>query len=91
MERIEIPQIVRAALWSYDINSLDLKRDRVRIITNVLNYGAFAAVEWLRDTYSKQEIAEVIAAPKPGEWNERSLNLWSLVYGTPAVAHERFQ
>ncbi len=90
MERVEMPMSVKAVLWSYDTDKLDLKRDRARIVTSVLNLGTFAAVEWLRSTYSKEEIAEVIRNTKPGEWSARSLNLWSLVYNTPAHVRERF-
>ena len=85
-----IPQSIKAALWSYDVSKLDLRNDRDRIITNVLNYGTADAFDWLRKTYTKEEIASVVAHPKPGEWSKRSLNLWSLVYDMPLALRERF-
>ena len=87
---MELPQSVKVTLWSYDISKLDLTRDRARIITNVLNYGTLDATLWLKKTYTKVEIADVLSDAKPGEWSNRSLNLWSLVYDVPAVAHKRF-
>ena len=87
---MELPQLVKVALWSYDTSALDLSRDRERIITNVLNYGTLDATLWLKQTYTKTEIADVVAHAKPGEWSKRSLNLWSLVYDVPLVVRKRF-
>lgn len=74
-----VPKFIRPFLWSYDTTAIDLKRDKERIITNVLNLGTEKAVKWLFTTYSKEEIAEIVANPKPGEWNKKSINYWSLV------------
>ncbi len=87
---MEIPQSAKAALWSYDISALDIHDDRKRIIANVLNYGTKDAVDWLRQTYTKDEITDVVAHPKSGEWSKRSLNLWALVYDVPVLLKERF-
>ncbi|KKW45840.1 hypothetical protein A3C21_02885 [Candidatus Kaiserbacteria bacterium RIFCSPHIGHO2_02_FULL_59_21] len=74
-----VPSAVRASLWSYDIASLDLARDKNRIIFNVLNYGADEAVRWLFKTYSRTDIANVIRRTPRSEWSKKSLNFWSLV------------
>ena len=34
---------------------MDIERDKVRIITNVLNHGTKEAVDWLFDTYAVKE------------------------------------
>jgi hypothetical protein len=67
-------------LWSYDVNSFDFKKDKERIITNVLNYGTKDATDLLRKIYNSNEIKAVIKNPKPGEWNDKSLNYWSIIY-----------
>lgn len=85
-----IPQSVRATLWSYDTNQIDLMRDKERIITNVLNYGVKEATDWLRATYSTKEIAAIVAHPRPGEWDKKSLNFWSLVFGVSPELRQRF-
>ena len=78
--RLKIPSAVRACLWSYDVDKLDIWQDKERIITNVLNYGTTEATDWLRRTYSREEIAEVLRNPRPGEWDKKSLNYWALIY-----------
>ena len=76
-----IPSFVHPFLWSYDIERLDLSQNRERIITNVLNLGTTKAVDWLFKVYNKKEIKEVVANPLPGEWNNKSLNFWSIILG----------
>ncbi len=74
-----IPKYVRPFLWSYNIDKLDLQRDKKRIITNILNLGTTKATDWLFKVYSKQDIKDAIINPLPGEWNKKSLNFWSLI------------
>ena len=74
-----IPEFVRPFLWSYDINALDISRDKKRIITNVLNVGTKQATDWIFETYTKQEIQDCLKDPLPGEWNNKSIAFWSLI------------
>lgn len=85
------PPSVKATLWSYDTNKLDIGADKKRIITNVLNYGTMPAVEWLFKTYPRSEIKTVTAQPLPGEWNKRSLNLWATVFDIQPEIKTRFE
>ncbi len=77
----KIPQYISPFLWSYDVDKLDLVRDKKRIITNVLNLGTKKATEWLFGVYGKNEIKEIVSNPLPGEWTKKSLNFWSLIFG----------
>ncbi|MBU3968702.1 hypothetical protein KJ991_00585 [Patescibacteria group bacterium] len=74
-----IPEFVRPFLWSYDISKMNLKRDKKRIITNILNFGTTKATDWLFSIYDKNDIKENVKNPMPGEWSEKSLNFWSIV------------
>jgi hypothetical protein len=67
-------------LWSYDIDKLDIERDKRRIITNVLNLGTKEACDSLFAIYSKEDIKNVTANPLPGEWSNKSLNYWSIIF-----------
>ncbi|MCF7794939.1 hypothetical protein K9M50_01085 [Patescibacteria group bacterium] len=67
-------------LWSYDLDNLDVKRDKRRIITNVLNLGTKEACDSLFNIYTKEDIKKEIANPLPGEWNDKSLNYWSIIF-----------
>ncbi len=76
-----IPEFVKPFLWSYDTDSLDLERDKKRIITNVLNLGTKRATDWLFSVYSKKDIAESVEHPLVGEWNKKSIHFWAFLLG----------
>ena len=84
-----IPSYVHPFLWSYDINKLDLSRNKKRIITNVLNSGTTKATDWLFSVYNKNDIKKIVADPLPGEWGKKSLKFWSLVLGVTQSKLER--
>lgn len=88
---IMIPHFVQPFLWSYNIDALDISRDKRRIITNVLNFGTSEATNWLFSTYTKEDIKDCLINPLPGEWNNKSMALWSLIFGTlPCKTITRF-
>lgn len=74
-----IPQYVQPFLWSYDVEKLDLLRNKKRIITNILNLGTSHATDWLFNVYSREDIEKTVSKPLPGEWSNKSLNFWSIV------------
>ncbi|MEA1962973.1 MAG: hypothetical protein U9M94_01905 [Patescibacteria group bacterium] len=79
-----IPKYIQPFLWSYDIKKMDIKKNKKRIITNVLNLGSAKATFWLFKIYSKKDIKKAVINPMPGEWNDKSLNFWSLIFNIPA-------
>ena len=85
-----LPSSVKAALWSYDMDQIDVEKHSERIITNVLNLGTHEALVWLFQTYPRERIANVVAHPRPGEWNKRSLNYWALVFDIEPSSTSRF-
>jgi hypothetical protein len=88
----DLPQAVRACLWSYDIDQIDLANPdhKRRIIENVLNRGTAPAVSWLLSHFTKEEIVGVIATSSVSEWNKKSLSLWSLVFDVLPTRAARF-
>jgi hypothetical protein len=76
-----IPQSVKVTLWSYDTDKVDIISDKKLIISQVLNYGTKEATDWLFQTYSKEEIAQEAASIPTGQWDKKSLALWSLYLG----------
>ena len=79
-----IPDFVKVFLWSYDISKIDLQKDKKRIITNILNVGTQEASDWLFSVYTKDDIIEAIRNPFSGEWNKKSINFWSFIFGVTA-------
>lgn len=74
----ELPQSVKATLWSYDLSGINLQKHKKLIISQVLNFGSLEAVSWLFSNYSSQEIKESALSLPLGAWDKKSLNLWSL-------------
>lgn len=79
ISKTKIPPLISHCLWSYDISSIDIKRDSELIITQVLNYGDWEGVVWLWRTYSKKAIREVVLHPRRGLWFAQVLNFWELM------------
>ncbi len=81
MKRIKksIPASVAHCLWSYDLSSIDARRDRDLIITQVLNYGDWQGLKWLFKTYPEREIRNIVANPRRGLWFKQVLNFWCLI------------
>ncbi len=77
----KILQKFKPFLWSYKIAEMDVDKNKKRIITNVLNFGTKEATDLLLEVYDKKEIKEQIENPLPGEWNDKSLNYWSIIFG----------
>lgn len=74
-----IPTSVKATLWSYDSSKIDLKKDKVTIIQQVLNFGGEEGVLWLFATYGRGEIARIAGTIPVTSWDRKSLKFWSLV------------
>ena len=87
---INLPNYVKVCLWSYDTDSLDLAKDKDRIIFNVLNHGGEKAAQWLFSNYSEKEISYIVESSKSNEWSKKSLSLWSLLLGTHPSQKGRF-
>ncbi len=76
----KISQKMRWLFWSYDIKTLDFDRDKDYIISQVLNYGTWDDVRWLKKTYPDDEIKKVIKNPSRGIWFEKVLNYWCTIF-----------
>jgi hypothetical protein len=74
-----LPSYVTPFLWSYNLDALDIQKNKKRIITNILNLGTKEATDWLFKEYALEDIVDAIVYPLPGEWNKKSLNFWALI------------
>lgn len=77
-----LPKFLQPWLASYDLGKLNIKRDKILIITSVLNQGDYRALRWLTKTYGKKEIESVIKNPIRGMWYEWILKYWLKIFGT---------
>jgi hypothetical protein len=90
--KAQLPQSVKACLWSYDTDKMNLfdPNDRFVIILSILNYGTDKAVEWLLANSNEEDIKETIRKSYGTEWNKKSLSFWSLIYNTVPTHQTRF-
>lgn len=88
----ELPQFIKACLWSYDTDQINLHSPdhRILIAINILNRGEILAVNWLMKNFTKEELASIIRESSVSEWNKKSLSLWSLVFKAQPIRQSRF-
>lgn len=55
----KIPASLQGILWSKNVRNLDLERDKVYIIHQVLSFGNLKQIKWLFKIYGSAEIQEV--------------------------------
>ncbi len=77
----QILQKFKPFLWSFDVFKMDIQKNKKRIITNILNLGTKEATDLLFRIYDKKEIKKQVENPLPGEWSNKSLNYWSIIFG----------
>ena len=55
----KIPTNLQGVLWSIPLSKIDLVRDKVYLIHQILMYGDFKNIKWLLNIYDEEEISEV--------------------------------
>lgn len=53
------PAYLQPILWSADVASMDLEKDKGYIIHQILSHGTLAHIRWLFGAYKLSEITEV--------------------------------
>lgn len=51
MSKTKVPKSFQGFLWSVRVNNLDIDKDKVYIINQLLAYGTFKEWRWLFKTY----------------------------------------
>jgi hypothetical protein len=74
-----LPQSVKAVLWSYKLDHIEVQKHKKIIIFQVLNFGSEEAIQWLFDQYSFAEIEKIAGTIPISQWNKKSLSFWRLV------------
>jgi len=75
-----VPKQFQRALWSYDVNKMNLEEDKKEIITQVLNYGIWEDLKLLYKLYPEKEIKKVVRNPRRGIWSTKVLNFWTIIF-----------
>lgn len=75
-----LPGFLQPCFPSYDLEGLDLKKNKKLIITQILNFGTEKDLEWLSKNYSKKDLKEVIVKPDKGIWLKDVLLYWQKIF-----------
>ncbi|MCD6085778.1 hypothetical protein J7J41_02185 [bacterium] len=59
IKKSKLPEFLRPYLWSVKIEDLDLEKDKIYIIHQILAFGNLKALKWLFETYSLKEIKKI--------------------------------
>lgn len=85
-----IPKLLRSVLWSYNLETLDPKKDKYLIITQVLNHGSWKQLQWLIKQYRWQDIKTVVSNPARGSWMPDALNYWVTIFNLK-ISKQKYQ
>jgi len=84
-----LPQYVKSCLWSYDTDHLKIQLHKNVVIPQVLNYGRWEAVKWLRKIYGDEEIKQIVKHPRRGIWFADVINFWEQIFNIKIDPEER--
>ena len=87
-ESDQLPTFIRTVLWSYDTDRIDLELHKKLIVCQVLNYGTHEAIKWLFGQYGREELTRDANEIPLGQWDKKSLSLWTLVLGIAPISRE---
>jgi len=73
----KIPKNLQAVLWSEDVKTLDIRKDQVYIINQVLRYGSLNDIKWLFKTYPKSKVKSVFTKNPLPIFTPQALNFVS--------------
>jgi len=75
-----LPPDVARLFWDTDPAQVDLRAHRDYVLERVMSRGGWAAMRWLRDTYTTDEMADFLVR-KGVRLAPRELAYWSLIAG----------
>lgn len=77
-----IPQHLRLLFWDTNIDNLDPRAYPRYTIERVLEYGDEEAVAWMRSTFTREQILDVLHTDR--NLTPLSANFWAILFGIPA-------
>ncbi|TSC68224.1 MAG: hypothetical protein G01um101466_519 [Parcubacteria group bacterium Gr01-1014_66] len=83
----KLPNFFRLILWSYDLEKLDLERNKKIIILNSLNYGDFSHWHWIINFYGKEAVRSLIQDTPASEFRPRVRHLITLIFDIDHFSH----
>lgn len=76
-----IPQHLRLLFWDTDVDALDPHAYPTYAIERVLEHGDEAAIAWMNESFSGEQIREVLRTDR--NLSPLSANFWAILFGVP--------
>ena len=73
-----LPSTLKRFFWDTPVESIDRDANKNYIIARILELGDEAAVEWLSQQYSKNDVRKVVKTSRG--LSPKSSNYWKLKY-----------
>ncbi|GIW67503.1 MAG: hypothetical protein KatS3mg096_371 [Candidatus Parcubacteria bacterium] len=80
MRKQKFPDFLKPFLWYYNLNKLDLNKNKEKIIFNILNFGTKKATDWLFSVYPKKEIKNFLKNNNFKNWQRKSYQFWKVIF-----------
>ncbi|MCD6147820.1 hypothetical protein J7J18_00400 [bacterium] len=77
----KLPLFFKPLLWAYDFSSIDIEKDKKRIIVNTINYGQWKHWQWIVKNYGRKEVKQIIQNTPISEFRPSVLKLVSILLG----------
>ena len=74
-----LPEFLKPLFWEVNFQDLDTIKRGDYVIKRILEYGDRRAVNWMRQSFNKAKIENVIL--KTRDLSPQSANYWSVVLG----------
>ena len=83
------PSILAPFLWSYNLEKLDLDRNKGIIVRQVIKYGDLAHWRWLIDQYGREEVRRIVEQIPETDLRPSLKNLLKIIFGIKHFLHAR--
>jgi len=79
-----LPSEYKHLFWSEDFDSLDVDKDKRKIVVNIINYGELEHWRWIAQSYGKAGVAELLSIIPATELRDRVRPLAKIIFDIPS-------
>lgn len=74
-----LPKDLYPLFWDINPETLDVQKYPKFVVERIIDIGDEAATSWMRKTYPKEKIVEIIKSSR--KLSEKTANFWATIYG----------
>jgi predicted solute-binding protein len=77
----KLPASIKRLFWDVDKESVDIEKHWSFIISRIMDYGNCRDIQWMKQTYTDDQIKEVVCKRKG--LSKKSAYFWAAYYKIP--------